>query len=243
MPDTTQDPEPSDPSTPPDPLPPIEAVKDRGWRELSTIDAAHRRGEIDDDGWFAAVGAFLVPAYLAGDNPRAQSGHGGDEVRWESARRHIVRAIDSDCDFLDVGCASGLLMESVRRWAAEDGHRVEPYGLDIAPELADLARRRLPHWADRIWVGNALTWRPPRRFDVVRTGLDYVPPPRRGDLVRHLLDHVVGRRLVIGSDNEDRNGPWYEDEVVALGYVVAGRAEVPHPDPRVVRRVFWIDRP
>ena len=61
-------------------------------------------------------------------------------------------------------------MESMAAWAG-----VEPYGLEISPELAELARRRLPQWADRIWVGNAPTWTPPRRFDVVRTGLDYVP--------------------------------------------------------------------
>ena len=51
--------------------------------------------------------------------------------------------------------------------------------LDIAPELADLARRRLPKWMDRIYVGNVLYWNPPKRFDFVRTGLEYVPE-RRG---------------------------------------------------------------
>jgi hypothetical protein len=30
---------------------------------------------------------------------------------------------------------------------------VEPYGVDISPALAELARRRLPRWADRIWTG------------------------------------------------------------------------------------------
>jgi hypothetical protein len=37
-------------------------------------------------------------------------------------------------------------MESVVEWA---DHRIEPYGLDIAPRLVELARERLPHWADR----------------------------------------------------------------------------------------------
>lgn len=103
-----------------------------------------------------------MPAYLAGDNPRSQSGHSGDEGRWEAARRLIVDAIDRDGTFLDVGCASGHRMETVRSWAGQDRHAVEPYGLDIAPELAALARSRLPHWADRIWVGNALHWQPSR---------------------------------------------------------------------------------
>lgn len=39
-------------------------------------------------------------------------------------------------------------MESVVAWAAETGLHIEPYGLDISPELAVLARQRRPHWAD-----------------------------------------------------------------------------------------------
>jgi hypothetical protein len=40
------------------------------------------------------------------------------------------------------------------RWARHD---IEPYGPELTPALAELARRRLPEWADRIFVGNALT--------------------------------------------------------------------------------------
>ena len=60
-------------------------------------------------------------------------------------------------------------MESVAAWCAERGLAIEPYGVDISPALAELARRRLPQWADRIWVGNAVNWRPPgaMRFDYV----------------------------------------------------------------------------
>jgi 2-polyprenyl-3-methyl-5-hydroxy-6-metoxy-1,4-benzoquinol methylase len=65
---------------------------------------------------------------------------------WRLQRGHIVRATDREGTFLDVGCANGLLMESVVEWA---DHRIEPYGLDIAPRLVELARERLPHWADR----------------------------------------------------------------------------------------------
>jgi hypothetical protein len=51
----------------------------------------------------------------------------------------IVDGIDSDGTFLDLGCANGPLMESVVEWAAERGHRIEPYGVDLAPGLAQLA--------------------------------------------------------------------------------------------------------
>jgi predicted MFS family arabinose efflux permease len=42
-------------------------------------------------------------------------------------------------------------MESVAAsWCAKRGLAVEPYGIDLAPGLVDLAGWRLPHWADRI---------------------------------------------------------------------------------------------
>ena len=90
----------------------------------------------------------------------------------------MTRAIEHDGTFLDVGCANGLLMEDIARWAAEDGHHIEPYGLDFSPAIADLARRRLPHWLDRIYSGNVIDWRPPFGFDYVGVGvgLGSVPP-------------------------------------------------------------------
>jgi SAM-dependent methyltransferase len=138
-----------------------------------------------------------VPAYLAARTPWEQSGKTGTAEDWEYARSHVADAIEADGTFLDVGCANGYLMECLPRWTS---YRVEPYGLDLSSELAALARRRLRGWADRIFVGNALTWDPPRRFDVVRTGLEYVPAHRRRDLVERLLG--FSGRLVIGVFNE-----------------------------------------
>lgn len=223
-------------------LPPIAAIKDRAWREHERIDGALARGEIDDAGWHAQWQAVVTPAFLAGEDPRAQSGVSGDAAHWEATRRPILRAVDRDGDFLDIGCANGHLLECLHDWAAEDGMALEPYGLDISPELADLARHRLPQWTDRIWVGNALHWTPPRRFDYVRTGLEYVPANRRPDLVRHLLAHVVGRRLIIGMNTEERGNPEFEAVVRDMGLSIAGSHEIPHRDPRCVRRVFWLDR-
>ena len=72
--------------------------------------------------------------YLASDDPRRQSGFGGDEERWEAARRPIAEAVDHDGSFLDVGCANGYLLESIVRWSE---HRLEPYGLDFSPRLVE----------------------------------------------------------------------------------------------------------
>jgi hypothetical protein len=57
-------------------------------------------------------------------------------------------------------------MESVVAWIDCE---IEPCGIDFAPGLVDLARVRLPHWADRIWVGDAANWMPPFRFDFGHT--------------------------------------------------------------------------
>jgi SAM-dependent methyltransferase len=144
--------------------------------------------------------------YIAGTNPRQQSGFGRDARDWERFRRPVVAPIDRDGSFLDIGCANGLLMESVAAWAREAGHRVEPFGLEISEKLAELARRRLSQWRDRIFVGNALFWEPPARFDFVRTELGYVPPSRRREYAERLLERFVapGGRLIICSYGSSR---------------------------------------
>jgi 2-polyprenyl-3-methyl-5-hydroxy-6-metoxy-1,4-benzoquinol methylase len=214
----------------------LEAAKERSWRETAAIDAAHERGELDGEGWHEAMGDLIVPAYLAADTPEGGSGSSRDASGWERARSLVADAVEVGQSFLDIGCANGHLMESMARWGG-----VEPYGLEISPELAALARRRLRQWADRIWVGNALDWEPPRPFDVVRTGLDYVPAPRRHALVEHLLSYTG--RLVIGVFNEERELRTHEELVAGWGYEVAGRSERAHTHPRLAYKAFWVDAP
>jgi SAM-dependent methyltransferase len=223
---------------------PAEALVDRGWRELARIDAMLARGEIDEEGWHRAVAQVVVPAYLAGASPRAQSGSSADEAGWEQARRPLLQAVDRGGTFLDIGCANGHLMECLQRWAGVDGLALEVYGLEISPELADLARRRLPQWRARIWTGNAYDFEPPTSFDFVRTGLDYVPPSRRQEFVRRLLTGYLNPRgrLIIGMHTELRGETPIEQVVCESGNAIAGRLEIAHQDPRAVRRAFWIDR-
>jgi hypothetical protein len=81
----------------------------------------------DDDRFFDEAVALHEAKYLVGTNPRQQSGFGRDERDWERFRRPVVAPIRRSGSFLDIGCANGLLMESVVAWAAEDGHRIEPF--------------------------------------------------------------------------------------------------------------------
>jgi 2-polyprenyl-3-methyl-5-hydroxy-6-metoxy-1,4-benzoquinol methylase len=217
--------------------------KERAWRELGVIDQALLSGDIDEQAWHERILAIVEPAYLAAPTPQGQSGHSGDAVRWEQARRLLLDAIPDGADVLDIGCANGHLMESLASWAAAGGGVVEPYGVEISARLADLARVRLPHWADRIWTGNAMTWTPPRRFAAVRTGLDYVPPRRRAEFVDRLLTEVVapGGRLVVGVYNEEKDREDVAGMLRAWGHRVAGATSRAHRDPRLRYKAVWLD--
>jgi hypothetical protein len=212
----------------------LAAAKEGAWRQVAAIEAAYAAGELDEAGWHEAMAALVVPAYLGANSPEGGSGSSRDAAGWEYARSLLAEPVEAGQTFLDVGCANGHLMASMAEWAG-----IEPYGLEISPALAELARRRLPMWADRIWVGNAATWVPSRRFDVIRSGLDYVPAPHRPKLVEHLLGFCD--RLVIGVFNEERDEPGLAGIVAGWGFAIAGRAERPHPHPQLAYKTFWID--
>jgi SAM-dependent methyltransferase len=222
---------------------PIELAKDGAAHLAAEAEAALEAGEIDEAEWHRRIAAVITPAYLAAETPWAQSGKSGDAASWEGARSLLAEAARPGT-FLDIGCASGYLMECMVRWCAAAGTACEPWGLDLAPELVALARRRLPAWEARILVGNAMDWGPPRRFDWVRTGLEYVPVRRRRELVGRLLEDVVadGGRLVVGVFNEEREERATEHELVRWGFAVTGRCERTHRDPRLAYRAVWIDR-
>ncbi len=202
-----------------------------------------------EDDYYEETRVLLERAYLEAGDPRGESGFGGDEVRWERARRPIVSAIDRDGAFLDIGCANGLLMESVAAWAGEAGYRVEPYGLDLIGALAALARQRLPLWADRVFIGNVMDWQVPFRFDFVRTELEYVPPCRRREMVERLLREFLspGGRLILCSYGSSRRPTPKAEPVGEIlrdwGYAVAGEAEGVDTNGVVFTRIAWTDTP
>jgi SAM-dependent methyltransferase len=186
--------------------------------------------------YFVHEQALHEAKYLAGSTPRQQSGFGRGARDWERFRRPVVAPLDRNGSFLDVGCANGLLMESVVAWARADGLAVEVFGLDISEKLAEVARQRLPHWRNRIFVGNALFWEPPARFDFVRTELVYVPPPRRREYTERLLARflVPGGRLLICSYGSSRpegvRAETLVDELQAWGLSVTSIDDVVSPE-------------
>ncbi len=213
--------------------------------EAVTAAAASYRA-LDERVFYADTVRTLGRSYLRGQTAQEGSGFGGDERAWRQARHHITEAITADGTFLDVGCANGLLMESVAAWCAERGLAVEPYGIDLAPGLVDLARRRLPHWAGRIWLGNAIDWVPPpgQRFDYVHILLDCVPPHRRAGLVGHHLASTIrpgsGRLLV--SDYA-AGSPAAAQTLRSLGFSCGGQTSGGERPGRPPVPTAWIDAP
>lgn len=148
----------------------------------------------EHDEYYKHTLALLEGPYLEADargDVAGGSGSGGGLERWERKRRLLVRAFDHDGSWLDVGCANGLLMETLTTWASEKSLRVEPYGLELSPRIAEAARLRLPHWADRIWTGNVMTWEPQLRFDYVTVIADSVPETARRNLVERLITRFL----------------------------------------------------
>lgn len=223
----------------------VELAKERGYDVLVPIDEAFERGEITQGEWHARVLAVVEPAYLAATTEQMGSGHSGTPEEWEESRGLIMEAIDGPGTFLDVGCANGLLMSSVERWSRDRGLVVEPYGVEISPRLAALARSRYPQWRDRIWAENADGWQPPMRFQFVRTGLEYVPARRREAFVRHLLENVVapGGRLIVGKNNEDRGESTIAKSLRSWGWSNVQELRRPHAHPGVEISVVWLDHP
>ena len=92
---------------------PIKCAKDRAYQFEEELQRALDEGEITEAEWFDKHEAFIAGVYVAADNPRAQSGHGGDEARYRYTRMMVLEAIHKSGSFLDVGCANGYLMESL----------------------------------------------------------------------------------------------------------------------------------
>ena len=191
---------------------------------------------MDRDRFFAANQAELAEFYLADpSNPYQQSGRSSGGARWVETRRCIADAVDRDGTFLDVGCANGLLLESMRTWLQETGLAIQPYGIDFITELVALARDRVP--GGEFWVANAWSWRPPRRFTYVRTNLEYVLAEDRTEFVVRQLDWVEpGGRLIL-CHYRDRGTSQIDTAAFlhTMGYDLIGSAAAPGVS------VAWMD--
>ncbi len=183
-------------------------------------------GVTDDElpAWFDEVRASLEGSYSTAETPWQQSGKGGTYEDWERGRRPVAACIDRPGAFLDIGCANGYLLECLMAWSE---YPIIPYGLDYAPRLIEMARARLPQVRDHFFLGNAWDWMPRRRFDFVRSELDYVPQNYWRACAERLLERTVdegGRLLLVeySSKRMAHEGAWIDEIVREWGFDVVG---------------------
>jgi hypothetical protein len=207
-----------------------------------------------EDDYYRQTLKLLEESYLAADERgdlAGGSGSGGGLARWQRKRKVIAAAFDHDGTWLDVGCANGLLMETLCEWAADRNVRVEPYGLELSERIAERARRRLTRWAERIWSGNVMTWMPPMRFDYVTLLPELVAAELGGAMLVRVRDQFLkpAGRLIVSCyrpgaapglhDRGGRSAPRLSFE---LGFVADGFAEVHDDDGTLWTSVAWLDR-
>lgn len=203
-------------------------------------------GEVvtDLDAWDRRTAELLEDAYVAaGAGPRGAGSTDASEGSWRAKRYQLCIPLDTDGTWLDVGCANGHLLATLPEWALERGMRIEPYGLELLPRVAELARSLLPALADRIWTGSVMAWEPPMRFRYVTALDDLVPPDRLADMVERLSERFVepGGRLIISSytnPNEDPR-PLFE-HLAAIGRAPNGVIHIDRPG-RHPLRTAWIN--
>ena len=220
------------------------------------LDAALANHEISKDDWYELNSLYFTKLYLSADNPRAQSGHGGDEYHYRFSQMILLEAVHKDGTFLDVGCANGHLLEMLHKWGTCIGFNLQMYGLDISQGLLDLAKKRLPHWHDRFFLGNSFYWKPEEKFDYIHVGgFGQVPEDDRRLFFEHLMEHylVDGGRMIIGPYWRDISGAFEhrildsrgltEKLIHDFGLSPTGYVEKTHyNNPTRLRKAIWFDK-
>jgi len=143
----------------------------------------------------------LEEAYLTSEDPIRQSGFGGGSERWRREREPILGALRNAGDLLDVCCANGYLLESLRNWGGSRGLEVVPFGIDQGSKLIELARNRLPQFASHFEMANPWDWHPGRRYEYVYALWDCVPEDYLTEFAGRLMARCVapGGRLILGA--------------------------------------------
>jgi len=184
----------------------------------------------------------LETSYLDEVDPIRQSGFSGGAERWRAEREPLLEPIHESGEILDIGCANGFLLQSLLGWAGERGIALTPFGLDHSARLVQLARERLPRYADNFYVGNGWEWQPPRQYRYVYSVHDCVPEHLVGPYAKRLLEGVVAPEglLILGAYGSRSRGirPLdLKERLTECGLVIAGERIVGEPP---ISRFVWL---
>ncbi|WP_240419470.1 methyltransferase domain-containing protein [Paenibacillus periandrae] len=197
--------------------------------------------------WYEINKTYFTEHYLSADNPRSQSGHGGDEQHYFHNHFMLLDIITKSGSFIDVGYANGYLIESLNKWLnGINTLQVDFYGLDISHELIHLAKKRLPNWKDKLYTGNAFKWIPENKFDFVCVKeLGYVPQKMEESFFEHLFNNYVAEegRLILGPYSEEKMSRELEGQLSSWGYIPSGYIERSHNKSiNVARRILYFNK-
>ena len=220
------------------------------------VNSALIKKEINKDEWYELNNLYFTKLYLSSDNPRGQSGHGGDEYHYIFSHLPIMEAIYKNGTFLDVGCANGYLMEMIHKWGLGIGFKLEMYGVEISEGLLKLAKERLPKWNDRFIQGNVNYWKPVKKFDYIHVGgLGHVPEEDKPKYFLHLLENYIADegRMILGPywyendniiNNMDLDNRYSSEKIVSeLGIKPSGFIIKTHYNkPNIFRKALFFDK-
>ncbi|WP_216624935.1 hypothetical protein, partial [Paenibacillus foliorum] len=65
-------------------------------------------GKISEDEWFEINNEYFTEHYLASDNPRGQSGHGGNEHGYFHSHQMLIDVIHKSGTIIDVGARTDI---------------------------------------------------------------------------------------------------------------------------------------
>jgi SAM-dependent methyltransferase len=198
--------------------------------------------------WFESRRQEVAGTALAPDTTELrQGGWRGAPEHYRAARELILDGIPASGDLIDIGCANGLLLASLIEWGAERGIDINPHGIDIVPELVELAQQRFPEKADQFAVANGWDWSPGRQYRWVHTDIDHVPAAHQAAYLQRLLDEIVepGGRLIVSSYGDQETGKRPLDielHLQMLRFRTAGCSNGLQSDRWVASRTAWIDK-
>lgn len=203
-----------------------------------------KAGKITESQYYELRKEATNSVYLNHKEPYAQCGHTGNEQTWVYSRiMPLLEVLNKNGSFIDVACANGYINESLFKWTNNSPIDIEYYGVDISKELIDIAKQRMPQFADNYYVANVDGFIPPKKFDYVRIlAISFIPEYKHKNFVDSLFNDYLKNtgRLILGPYTEAKNTNEFMDYIEYLGYKHSGYLTKSYGGKE--RKMFWIDK-